>query len=130
MTVNEFKELYNRINEHYPHLAKFPGVKGWVNNLALLPAAPTITAMQYWQIAQFCDENKRRTFDELFAPRTPIGAKVAASRERRGWSQTDLADKLGTSQKQVSRWECGRTPNVTTLKKIADVLGVSVDDLI
>ena len=30
-------------------------------------------------------------------------------REIRGWSQEDLAEKVGTSQKVVSRWERGES---------------------
>jgi len=30
-------------------------------------------------------------------------------RESRGWSQEDLAEKVGTSQKVVSRWERGES---------------------
>ncbi len=31
------------------------------------------------------------------------------ARSLRGWSQATVADKLGTSRKNVSRWECGET---------------------
>lgn len=46
-------------------------------------------------------------------------------------SQTELARAVGVTPGAVSQWERGKTmPNVTRLKKVADKLGVRVEDLI
>lgn len=49
-------------------------------------------------------------------------------------TQTDLANRLrdrgyGTTQTTVSRWESGQEPRAYMLPVLAEVLGVTVDDL-
>lgn len=49
----------------------------------------------------------------------------------KGWSQTQLANKLGIHPQNVSRYERGPiTPSTEALSKFAEVFGVSVDYLI
>lgn len=51
--------------------------------------------------------------------------------EKRGMTQRALAEKLGTTEVTVSRYTSGnRTPNVETTVAIAEVLGVSLDQLV
>jgi transcriptional regulator with XRE-family HTH domain len=49
-------------------------------------------------------------------------------RDARGWTQSVLAQKLGTTQNAISRLENPRTgkPTVTTLKRIAEVFDVAL----
>lgn len=55
------------------------------------------------------------------------GASLAALRLQRGWSQAELARKSGTSQSYIGRLETGGIdPQLSTLRKLALVLGVSV----
>ena len=59
------------------------------------------------------------------------GSPIARQRLASGMTQGQLAEKIGCSQKDVSRWERGaRTPRVETLAKIADVFGCQMEDLI
>ncbi len=52
-------------------------------------------------------------------------------RKRLNMSQTDLAEKLGTSIPTVNRYENGkRSPDLETAAKIAKALGCKIDDLI
>lgn len=51
-------------------------------------------------------------------------------RKEKGMTQQELADKLGVSNKTVSRWESGSYPDVTTLVALARVLDVTVDELL
>lgn len=45
-----------------------------------------------------------------------IGEKIAEKRKEKGWTQKELAEKLYVSDKNVSKWECGRSvPVVVTL---------------
>lgn len=45
-------------------------------------------------------------------------------------TQQEFAELLGTSKQNISRYEKGDvTPMATTVSKIADILGVSIDDL-
>ena len=53
------------------------------------------------------------------------------ARERKGMSQKDVAEEIGVAKSTYSLYESGnREPNVQTIKKIADVLNVSADDLL
>lgn len=48
-----------------------------------------------------------------------------------GYSQTQLADKLGTTHQTISRWEAGwNTPDLTTLAALAGLLEFSLDELV
>ena len=57
-----------------------------------------------------------------------IAGNIAALRRTRGFTQAELADKLGYSDKSVSKWERGDgLPDVLCLKAMADLFGVTVD---
>ena len=61
----------------------------------------------------------------------PLGERVKELRKEMGWSQGELADKVGTDARQVSRYENGRiTPSLDVLARIAEVLDVSLDYLV
>ncbi len=51
-------------------------------------------------------------------------------REKQGWTQEELADKVGTSGVTVSRWESGVTsPNRYSRKMLSTVYGKSIEEL-
>lgn len=53
------------------------------------------------------------------------------ARERRGMTQKEVADIIGVAKSTYSLYESGnREPNDQTIKKIADTLNVSADDLL
>ncbi len=59
-----------------------------------------------------------------------VGARIAIRRQKLGWTQYDLAERLGLSRTAVSHFECGRRqPDLDTLNQLADVLGVTMDYL-
>ena len=48
-----------------------------------------------------------------------------------GFTQLEIAEKLNYSDKAISKWERGESlPDVETLKKLADIYGVTVDFLL
>jgi transcriptional regulator with XRE-family HTH domain len=54
---------------------------------------------------------------------------VKEIRRRKGWSQKDLAEESGVGQDTISGIESGRhEPRPSTLRKLADALGVEVAD--
>ena len=56
---------------------------------------------------------------------------LRAQRERRGYTQKEMAELIGVAKSTYSLYESGnREPNVMTIKKIADVLTVSADCLL
>ena len=59
------------------------------------------------------------------------GQKISELRKQQGYSLEDLADKLNVHRQTISRWECGRSvPHADDIKKLSDILGVSVDYLV
>lgn len=60
-----------------------------------------------------------------------MGDRLARIRRDRGFSQADLAEKLGVTQANVSDYERGRyVPNADTIVQLAQILGVSADQLL
>ena len=52
-------------------------------------------------------------------------------RESEKLKQSELAQRLGVTQRKVSYWETGKIePSLEDLWKIADCFGISVDELI
>lgn len=59
-----------------------------------------------------------------------FGTMVAALRKQRGMTQLELAEKMGVTDKAVSKWERDLSfPDVNSIPKLAEVLDVSVDEL-
>lgn len=65
-------------------------------------------------------------FDQL-----RFAKKLAALRKSRGFSQVDIAQALGVSDKTVSKWETGgSTPSLETLSDLADFYQESLPSLV
>lgn len=59
-----------------------------------------------------------------------FGATVAALRKERGMTQLELAEQMGVTDKAVSKWERDLSlPDTASLPKLAETLGVTVDEL-
>lgn len=59
------------------------------------------------------------------------GKIIADLREKKEWSQTDLADQSNVSRVMIGKYERGEAvPSIEAAKKIADALGVSLDYLV
>ena len=60
-----------------------------------------------------------------------LGETIRSKREERDMTQQELADLLHVTRQTVSRWESGsRCPDLILSKKIADIFGVSLDELV
>lgn len=59
------------------------------------------------------------------------GAMIRRLREKKLMTQAVLAEKIGVSDKTVSKWETGKGyPDITLLEPLADALGVSLLELL
>lgn len=63
--------------------------------------------------------------------RKSIGSFIAVLRKANGLTQRELADRLGVSDKAVSRWERDETaPDLYLIPVIAEIFGVTSDELL
>lgn len=60
-----------------------------------------------------------------------FGSNLRFFRQEAKLTQQKLGELVGFSARTVSDWECNNTePDLITLKKIAQILGVTVDELL
>lgn len=60
-----------------------------------------------------------------------LADKIAALRKKKGWSQEELAEKLGISRQSVSKWESGASiPDIDKIIMMSELFGVSTDYLL
>lgn len=59
-----------------------------------------------------------------------IGKTIASLRKSRGWTQVELAEKLGISDKTISKWESeAGMPEISQLPALSKLFDVSIDFL-
>ncbi len=60
-----------------------------------------------------------------------IGKFILECRKEKKLTQTELAEKLGVTDKSVSNWENGRNmPDLSLFKPLCEILEISINDLI
>ena len=59
-----------------------------------------------------------------------MGEIISNLRREKGMTQKDLADRMGVTDKAVSKWETGQGfPDISLLEPLAKALGISVIEL-
>ena len=59
-----------------------------------------------------------------------LGTMIAELRKQHGMTQLELAEKMGVTDKAVSKWERDLScPDINSIPDLAEILGVSVEDL-
>lgn len=67
---------------------------------------------------------------EEYSGKGYIGKIIQKYREERGMNRNEFAELLNVTPPTVHRWETGvRTPDIATLIKIANILGVNIGEL-
>ena len=62
--------------------------------------------------------------------RESLGAVIARLRKEKGMTQLELAERMGVTDKAVSKWERDLSyPDTASFPRLASELGVSVDEL-
>lgn len=60
-----------------------------------------------------------------------LADKIIENRKKNGWSQEELAEKLGVSRQSVSKWEGAQAvPDLKKILQLSEIFGVSTDYLI
>lgn len=60
-----------------------------------------------------------------------IGNQIKKIRREKGLSQAELAEKVGVSDKTISKWETGiALPNLMDVKSLCDALDIRIDNLL
>lgn len=73
------------------------------------------------------DSPARRRGYESAGRAIRLAMEIHDLREKRGLSQRELAERLGTTQSAVARLEAGNvSPSLPTLDKVAEALGVEL----
>lgn len=73
------------------------------------------------------DPKVKKEYDRL-VPRYAVISELIAARLKRGLTQKDVAEKLGTKQSAIARLESGNVnPSIEFLQKIAQVMGYKLN---
>lgn len=60
-----------------------------------------------------------------------IGAFIATLRKEHSMTQKELAQRLGVSDKTISKWETGRgLPDISIMRSLCETLDVSINELL
>ena len=60
-----------------------------------------------------------------------IGKFIAEMRKEQNLTQIDLAEKLGISNKTISKWECGNgMPDYAVMEGLCDILQINGNELL
>lgn len=60
-----------------------------------------------------------------------FGAYISRLRKKAYMTQSELAERLNLTRQAISKYECGDSfPNISVLIEIADVFGITLDELI
>ena len=76
-----------------------------------------------------CKPGSKAKGEDLYAKMATvtIGEKIKALRKERGWTQGELAERLGVKPQNISRYEKDRVqPREATLALFADVFGLPI----
>lgn len=57
--------------------------------------------------------------------------RLKSEREKKGWSQAELAEKIHVSRQSVSKWETGKNyPTIEVIIDLSDLFGITIDELL
>jgi transcriptional regulator with XRE-family HTH domain len=57
--------------------------------------------------------------------------RLKKEREKRDWSQHELAEKIHVSRQSVSKWETGKNyPSIEVIIHLSDLFGITIDELL
>ena len=82
--------------------------------------------MDYLCLPGYTNGERRMPMDQV-----KIGKFIAACRKKANFTQMQLAEKLGITDRAVSKWETGKTlPDSSIMLELCSILGITVNDLL
>jgi transcriptional regulator with XRE-family HTH domain len=77
------------------------------------------------------DEKETKKESAVKVLRRRLGARIVGLRQRKGWSQEVLAERLGATRERLAKWEAGaHAPPPEDLVALGEVLDITVDALL
>ena len=64
---------------------------------------------------------------EAFEPEFRLVREIIEARAAAGLTQSEVAERMGTSQRAAARLECGRRPSLRTLERFAETVDKKVE---
>lgn len=81
-------------------------------------------------IMQIVDHTIKEKGDDYLREKVSLGTFISKRRRYMMLTQEELAAKIGVSKSAIAKWETdGGIPDRDNLKRISEVMNVSVDDL-
>lgn len=84
-------------------------------------------------VADMAKKNKKNKKNKrvIDPAKAKFGAFIQKNRKAKGYTQQELAEKLGITLKSVSYFECGLTyPSQENIFKLAEILDMSLDEYV
>lgn len=76
-------------------------------------------------------ERKTKNESKKMKVKQTLGERISELRKEKGFKQEELAEALGVTAQAVSKWENDIScPDIMLLPKLAELLGVTVDELL
>ncbi len=87
--------------------------------------SPFVVCSIYTKNSNVLDERR------LIMDTKKIGAFIAMNRKKKGYTQEQLAEKLGVTNKTISRWENGHyMPDLSLLEPLSKELDITLNELL
>lgn len=87
--------------------------------------SPFVVCSIYTRNSKILDERR------LIMDTKKIGAFIAMNRKKKGYTQEQLAEKLGVTNKTISRWENGHyMPDLSLLEPLSKELDITLNELL
>lgn len=71
------------------------------------------------------DPDVQAEYDKL-GPEMELVRELIQARSRAGLTQSQVAERMGTTQSTIARLESGKSPNLKTLKRYAQATGAKL----
>lgn len=90
-----------------------------------------ISNVGYWELLHILEFKKAERVKDCAEINMIFSERLKKEREKRDWSQTDLAEKLHVSRQSVSKWETGKNyPNIEVIIDLSGLFGITIDELL